>query len=98
MTHWRYQKHWDREECFWTILFSWNCVWVLQVGETGAGYRWAVRDGGQEEEWRHSVAPIPPEKIQEIVAANREHDVEEVDYDIRALGGRDSAVGIGNKN
>jgi translation initiation factor eIF-2B subunit epsilon len=70
----------------------------VQGGESGAGYRWAVRDGGQEEEWRHSVAPIPPEKIQEIVAANREHDVEEVDYDIRALGGRDSAVGIGNKN
>ncbi|CAM6040484.1 unnamed protein product [Sphagnum compactum] len=62
----------------------------IEVGETGAGYRWAVRDGGQEEEWRHSVAPIPPEKIQEIVAANREHDVEEVDHDIRALGGRDS--------
>eukprot|EP00249_Psilotum_nudum_P016024 c25616_g1_i1 orf=549-2774(-) len=43
-----------------------------EVGVTGAGYRW--KDANQEEEWRHSVAPVPAEKIQEMVTK------EEQDY------------------
>ncbi|KAI9084829.1 hypothetical protein K1719_033235 [Acacia pycnantha] len=38
---------------------------VLGVG--GAGYVWSKCDGGNEEEWRHSVAPIPADKIAEAM-------------------------------
>lgn len=37
-----------------------------QVGVSGAGYIWSVCEGGLEEEWRHSVAPIPADKLAEF--------------------------------
>ncbi|KAG0601733.1 hypothetical protein M758_11G136100 [Ceratodon purpureus] len=65
-----------------------------EVGETGAGYRWSIRDGTQEEDWRHSVAPIPAEKIRELVAAEEEGETEEADNDIGAAA-RDTPAGPG---
>ncbi|CAN1761216.1 Probable translation initiation factor eIF-2B subunit epsilon [Linum perenne] len=38
-----------------------------QLGPGGAGYVWSVCDGGYDEEWRHSVAPIPAEKLAEAL-------------------------------
>lgn len=66
------------------------------MGKTGAGYKWSIRDGGQEEEWRHSVAPIPPEKIREIMAAEEEGEIEEADHDVGAVA-RDAVAGAGKK-
>ncbi|CAM8898425.1 unnamed protein product [Rhodiola kirilowii] len=40
---------------------------AYEVGENGAGYIWHVCDGVLEEEWRHSVAPIPDEKLIELM-------------------------------
>ncbi|GAB4835382.1 hypothetical protein Ancab_000292 [Ancistrocladus abbreviatus] len=40
-----------------------------EVGAGGAGYIWSVCEGGREEEWRHSVAPIPADKVTEITKA-----------------------------
>lgn len=74
-------------------LLWWGKKW-FQVGETGAGYKWSIRDGGQEEEWRHSVAPIPPEKIQEIMAAEEEGEIEEADNDV-GVGATDNLAGAG---
>lgn len=34
-----------------------------EVGDGGVGFIWLVGEGGQEEEWRHSVAPIPVDKL-----------------------------------
>ncbi|KAK4282850.1 hypothetical protein QN277_014177 [Acacia crassicarpa] len=38
-----------------------------ELGVGGAGYVWSKCDGGNEEEWRHSVAPIPADKIAEAM-------------------------------
>lgn len=65
-----------------------------EVGETGAGYRWSNRDGSQEEDWRHSVAPIPADKIRELVSAEEEGEIEEADNDFGAAA-RDSIAGTG---
>ncbi|GMH10355.1 hypothetical protein Nepgr_012196 [Nepenthes gracilis] len=46
-----------------------------EVGNGGVGYIWSVCEGGREEEWRHSVAPIPAEKLAEITQAT-EDDLE----------------------
>uniref|UniRef100_A0A7N0TQL7 Translation initiation factor eIF2B subunit epsilon n=1 Tax=Kalanchoe fedtschenkoi TaxID=63787 RepID=A0A7N0TQL7_KALFE len=40
---------------------------AYEVGESGAGYIWQVCDGVHEEDWRHSVAPIPDEKLIELM-------------------------------
>ncbi|KAG0628658.1 hypothetical protein M758_1G043500 [Ceratodon purpureus] len=64
-----------------------------EIGDTGAGYRWS-RDGGHEEDWRHSVAPVPAEKIRELIAAEEEGEIEEADNDIGAAA-RESAAGTG---
>ncbi|KAG9150311.1 hypothetical protein Leryth_017616 [Lithospermum erythrorhizon] len=37
-----------------------------EVGSDGAGFIWSIPEGSLEGEWRHSVAPIPPEKLSEI--------------------------------
>lgn len=37
-----------------------------QVGVSGAGYIWSVCEGGLEEEWRQSIAPIPADKLAEF--------------------------------
>ncbi|OIW13547.1 hypothetical protein TanjilG_29288 [Lupinus angustifolius] len=38
-----------------------------QLGVGGVGYIWSKCEGGHEEEWRHSVAPIPADKISEAM-------------------------------
>ncbi|KAK6119803.1 hypothetical protein DH2020_046452 [Rehmannia glutinosa] len=38
-----------------------------EVGNGGVGFIWSVSDGGHEEEWRHSVAPIPEDCLVEIL-------------------------------
>lgn len=40
-----------------------------ELGFGGAGYVWPKCEGGHEEEWRHSVAPITEDKILEAVKA-----------------------------
>lgn len=40
-----------------------------EVGSGGVGYIWLVCEGGQEEEWKHSVAPIPADKLAEVMHA-----------------------------
>lgn len=40
-----------------------------ELGFGGAGYAWPKCEGGHEEEWRHSVAPITEDKILEAVKA-----------------------------
>ncbi|KAL2241211.1 UNVERIFIED_CONTAM: hypothetical protein Sindi_0762300, partial [Sesamum indicum] len=37
------------------------------VGNGGAGFIWSVSEGGHEEGWRHSVAPIPADRLVEII-------------------------------
>ncbi|KAK7397263.1 hypothetical protein VNO78_18430 [Psophocarpus tetragonolobus] len=38
-----------------------------ELGMGGAGHVWLTCEGGHEEEWRHSVAPIPKDKILEAI-------------------------------
>ncbi|KAK9137922.1 hypothetical protein Sjap_008516 [Stephania japonica] len=42
---------------------------VSEVGISGVGYIWSACEAGHEEEWRHSVAPIPQDKLEEVVRA-----------------------------
>lgn len=47
-----------------------------EVGDGGVGFIWLVSEAGQEEEWRHSVAPIPVDKLVEIMQiSNDETDL-----------------------
>lgn len=55
----------------------WN---VLEVGVTGAGYKWSLGDNNQEEEWRHSISPISSEKIQELIL-NKRFDFDNTAFD-----------------
>ncbi|WMV11845.1 hypothetical protein MTR67_005230 [Solanum verrucosum] len=46
------------------------------VGDGGVGFIWLVSEAGQEEEWRHSVAPIPVDKLVAIMQiSNDEADL-----------------------
>ncbi|RDX99323.1 Translation initiation factor eIF-2B subunit epsilon, partial [Mucuna pruriens] len=38
-----------------------------ELGMGGVGHVWSTCEGGLEEEWRHSVAPIPKDKILEAI-------------------------------
>ncbi|CAJ1960974.1 unnamed protein product [Sphenostylis stenocarpa] len=38
-----------------------------ELGMGGAGHVWSTCESGHEEEWRHSVAPIPKDKIMEAI-------------------------------
>lgn len=55
-----------------------------KLGTGGVGYIWSICEGGQEEEWRHSVAPIPEEKLTELTEA-MDDDQELVTQDSTAL-------------
>ncbi|KAM3218977.1 translation initiation factor eIF-2B subunit epsilon [Capsicum annuum] len=46
-----------------------------EVGDGGVGFIWLVSEGGQEEEWRHSVAPVPVDKLVEIMQITNEVDI-----------------------
>ena len=45
---------------------------MYKVGTGGAGYIWSVCEGGHEEEWKHSVAPIPEDKLAEILQSTED--------------------------
>lgn len=55
------------------LLQSWHSLIpvsiVDQLGTGGAGYVWSICEGGHDEEWRHSVAPIPADKLSEAIHA-----------------------------
>ncbi|KAL3030484.1 hypothetical protein AAZX31_03G222700 [Glycine max] len=38
-----------------------------ELGMGGAGHVWSTCEGSHEEEWRHSVAPIPKDKVMEAI-------------------------------
>ncbi|KAK7284297.1 hypothetical protein RJT34_19042 [Clitoria ternatea] len=42
-----------------------HCSPDSELGTGGVGHIWSTYEGGHEEEWRHSVAPIPADKILE---------------------------------
>ncbi|CAN6575553.1 unnamed protein product [Malus baccata var. baccata] len=46
-----------------------NCWPTSELGTCGAGYVWSICEGGHDEEWRHSVAPIPADKLLEAIHA-----------------------------
>ncbi|KAI5076070.1 hypothetical protein GOP47_0008135 [Adiantum capillus-veneris] len=57
-------------------------VWEeSEVGASGAGFRWLMKDASQEDEWRYSVAPIPAEKIIEMRLKEEQDDLDDADQD-----------------
>ncbi|XP_050115264.1 uncharacterized protein LOC126593281 isoform X4 [Malus sylvestris] len=54
-----------------------NCWPTSELGTGGAGYVWSICEGGHDEEWRHSVAPIPADKLLEAIHA-ADDDLEHV--------------------
>ncbi|XP_059435713.1 uncharacterized protein LOC132168709 isoform X1 [Corylus avellana] len=40
---------------------------TYELGTGGVGYVWSVCEGSHEEEWRHSIAPIPADKLAEAM-------------------------------
>lgn len=40
-----------------------------QLGSGGVGHIWSFSEGGYDEELRHSVAPIPADKLAELIQA-----------------------------
>ncbi|XP_030466992.1 uncharacterized protein LOC115685973 isoform X1 [Syzygium oleosum] len=56
---------------------------LSELGYGGVGYIWSICEGSHEEEWRHSVAPIPAEKLAEITQVV-EDDLELVSQDSNA--------------
>uniref|UniRef100_A0A5B6ZZC6 Translation initiation factor eIF2B subunit epsilon n=1 Tax=Davidia involucrata TaxID=16924 RepID=A0A5B6ZZC6_DAVIN len=46
-----------------------ECWAASEVGTGGVGYIWSLSEGGHEEEWRHSVAPIPADKLAAVIQA-----------------------------
>ncbi|KAF5739513.1 translation initiation factor eIF-2B subunit epsilon-like isoform X4 [Tripterygium wilfordii] len=57
---------------------------AAEVGDGGAGYIWSICEGGHEEEWRHSIAPIPADKLAEAIRAIHD-DLELLNHDGNAL-------------
>ncbi|KAH7856246.1 hypothetical protein Vadar_034440 [Vaccinium darrowii] len=52
---------------------------ISEAGAGGVGYLWSVGEGDFEEELRHSVAPIPADKLTEVIqAANDEMEMLDV--------------------
>ncbi|XP_042448621.1 translation initiation factor eIF-2B subunit epsilon-like [Zingiber officinale] len=49
-----------------------------EVGIAGVGYIWSTYEGEHEEEWRHSIAPIPEAKLTELSHAY--HEEPDVSY------------------
>ncbi|CAH8357971.1 unnamed protein product [Eruca vesicaria subsp. sativa] len=48
-----------------------------ELGPDGVGYIWEVCEGAHDEEWKHSVAPIPEDKLAEIIQAMEDDDTED---------------------
>ncbi|KAG5087155.1 hypothetical protein JHK82_054552 [Glycine max] len=49
------------------FIVSQYTFFIDQLGMVGAGHVWSTCEGSHEEEWRHSVAPIPKDKILEAI-------------------------------
>ncbi|KAB1212650.1 putative translation initiation factor eIF-2B subunit epsilon [Morella rubra] len=43
-----------------------------ELGTGGVGYVWSICEGSHEEEWRHSIAPIPADKLAEAMESTEE--------------------------
>ncbi|VFQ70966.1 unnamed protein product [Cuscuta campestris] len=54
-------------EDFRTDLSESQLLIASEVGDGGVGFIWSVSEGGHDEEWRHSIAPIPAERLAEII-------------------------------
>lgn len=50
----------------------------FEVGAGGAGYIWSPSEG-RKEEWRHSVAPIPADKLADLRKAYDDLDLTNLD-------------------
>lgn len=57
-----------------------------QADFSGRGYIWSVCDGGQEDEWRQSIAPIPSDKLAEFIT-NAQLDRDLSSQDVSTLPG-----------
>lgn len=50
-------------------LLEKQCWSTSQLGSGGVGHIWSFSEGGYDEELRHSVAPIPADKLAELIQA-----------------------------
>ncbi|KAG7542386.1 Nucleotidyl transferase domain [Arabidopsis thaliana x Arabidopsis arenosa] len=48
-----------------------------ELGPDGTGYIWKVCDSAHDEEWKHSVVPIPMDKLADITRAMDDDDIED---------------------
>nr|XP_023927912.1 translation initiation factor eIF-2B subunit epsilon-like [Quercus suber] len=48
-------------------LLDEECGPTYELGTGGVGYIWSICEGSHEEEWRHSIAPIPADKLAEAM-------------------------------
>lgn len=71
-----------------TILLSPSQLQAAsEVGNGGVGFIWSVSEGSHEEEWRHSVAPIPAAKLLEIMhTSNDELEAAQLDGNLPPSG------------
>lgn len=49
--------------CIWWLFIFLPVIQVHQVGNGGVGYIWSVSEYGLDDDWKHSVAPIPADKL-----------------------------------
>ncbi|KAG6599283.1 hypothetical protein SDJN03_09061, partial [Cucurbita argyrosperma subsp. sororia] len=47
-----------------------------ELGNGGIGHVWSICEGSVEEEWRHSVAPIPADKLEKILQKATDDELE----------------------
>lgn len=47
-----------------------------QLGKGGLGHVWSICEGSVEEEWRHSVAPIPADKLEKVLHKATDDELE----------------------
>ncbi|KAK4596189.1 hypothetical protein RGQ29_014294 [Quercus rubra] len=52
---------------FTSELLDEECGPTYELGTGGVGYIWSICEGSHEEEWRHSIAPIPADKLAEAM-------------------------------
>ncbi|XP_040999622.1 translation initiation factor eIF-2B subunit epsilon isoform X2 [Juglans microcarpa x Juglans regia] len=57
-----------------------QCQPTDELGTGGIGYVWSICEGSHEEEWRHSIAPIPADKLAEAMQTT-EDDLELITQD-----------------
>lgn len=62
-----------------------------EVGASGAGYRWSVKDGSQDDDWRYSIAPIPADRIREMTMKEQQEDLDDTVQDAGVVSGPDNA-------